>query len=315
MQIWFIGLGKMGSRMVEKLLQDGHTVVGWNRSEKRISNFQSQISNFKYAKNFSVADSIEGLLGSLKPTRVIWLMLTAGEPTESVLQEVVKYADVDEGDIIIDGGNSHFADTQRRYDMFHKLGIRFLGIGVSGGVHGFANGYALMVGGDVSAYKYITPILDSLAKPNGGYEYFGEGGAGHFVKMVHNGIEYGMMQAIGEGFGVLQQAPYAFDLQKVVKIWQKGTIVSGFLIDRTRDALEKDQTLAKVSGVIDASGEGEWTVEQAKKEGVPIENIEQALNFRKRSKTDIAVKNSFAAKLIAALRHEFGGHEAKKIDH
>lgn len=307
MQIGFLGFGKMGKRMVLKLLEDNHEVIGWNRSSAPVEELKSQISNRKpTAQNLKIAKSIQDLVEQLKPPRIIWLMLTAGMPTEDALSEVAKH--VESGDIVIDGGNSFYLDTQRRFETFALNKIRFLGIGVSGGIHALKNGYPLMAGGDESGYTVITPILDSLAKPNGGHKYFGTGGAGHFVKMVHNGIEYGMMQAIGEGFGVLDKSPYPLDLSEVSKLWQKGTIVSGFLMDRAADALKKDKTLATIDGVIASSGEGEWTVEQAKKEDVPIENIEQSLKFRLRSQTDTTVSDSFAAKMVAALRHEFGGH-------
>jgi 6-phosphogluconate dehydrogenase len=171
-----------------------------------------------------------------------------------------------------------------------------------------------MVGGDKSAYETIMPLLDSLAKPNGGHAYFGTGGAGHFVKMVHNGIEYGMMQAIGEGFGVLEKSEYQFDLLEVAKLWQKGTIVSSFLIDRAKDALEKDKKLSDIEGVIASTGEAEWTVNAAKQESVPVPVIEESLEFRRQSQTDMAIQNSFAAKMVAALRREFGGHDVKKKD-
>ena len=169
-----------------------------------------------------------------------------------------------------------------------------------------------MVGGDKEAFDYIKPLLNTLQKPNGGYEYFGTGGAGHFVKMVHNGIEYGMMQAIGEGYGVLDKAPYEFDLPTIAKLWQKGTIVTSFLNECAKDALENDPKLSDIEGIIDATGEAEWTVSQGREENVPVENIDQSLDFRRRSKTDTLVKNSFAARMVAALRREFGGHAVKK---
>ncbi|MDP3941068.1 MAG: NADP-dependent phosphogluconate dehydrogenase [bacterium] len=250
------------------------------------------------------------MVQQLEKPRIIWLMLPAGSATQNILDEVIKY--VEPGDIVIDGGNAHFNDTERRSKALSARGIGFLGIGVSGGILALENGYPLMVGGDKSAYESITPLLDSLAKPNGGHQYFGTGGAGHFVKMVHNGIEYGMMQAIGEGFGVLQKSPYNFDLLQVAKLYQKRTIVSGFLTDRAADALEKDNKLSNIDGVIATSGEGEWTVEQAKKEAVEVKNIGQSLEFRRRSQTDPEVAKTFAAKMVSALRHEFGGHEVKK---
>lgn len=328
MQLGFIGLGKMGSNMVTKLLVEGHEVVAWNRSKEKISHLRRGFggqANFKLVE----AESISDLVGKLEKPRIVWSMLPAhsglrpsgsktGDPTQEILGEVEKF--VEPQDIIIDGGNSYFEDTQRRYEHFKEKGILFLGIGVSGGIIAAKTGYPLMVGGNREAYNHIKPILDSLAKPThstssgqgGGHEYFGEGGAGHFVKMVHNGIEYGYMQAIGEGFGVLEKAPYNLDLVKVAKLYTKGTLLSGFMMDRTVEVLEKDPKLEQIEGYIEASGEGEWTVNQAKKLGLPIENIEQALKFRERSREDKKVSSSFAARMVAALRNVFGGHEVKK---
>lgn len=311
MQLGFIGLGKMGTRIVEKLLEDGHVVIGWNRTSEIVDEFRLVLSEKHLSERFIAADTIESLVKGLTPPRVIWVMLPAAA-TQGMLDELLGY--VEEGDIIIDGGNSFYKDTERRSKELRAKGIGFLGVGVSGGVLASENGYPLMAGGDQSAYEYVTPILDTLAKPNGGHTYFGEGGAGHFVKMVHNGIEYGMMQAIGEGFGVLEKAPYVLDLRKVAENWQHNTIVSSFLIDRARDALVDDQRLERIIGEIDATGEGEWTINQAKEEGVPVENIEQSLDFRRRSKTDPQVRDSFAARMVAALRFQFGGHAVKKKD-
>jgi len=292
MQIGFIGLGKMGSRMAVKLLQENHDLVVWNRSPEGISNFQFLISNAKSNSNYKITKTIQELVEGLKTPRIVWIMVTAGrsgseDATQNVLDEVVQY--LEQGDIVIDGGNAFYKDSEQRSEKLKAKSVKFLGIGVSGGIKAFENGYPLMVGGDKSAYDEIKPILDSLAGPNGGHAYLGTGGAGHFAKMVHNGIEYGMMQSIGEGFGVLEKAPYVFDLSQVAKLWQKGAIVSSFLLDRAADALQKDPKLAEVSGEIDATGEAEWTVRQAKEENVPIENIEQSLAFRKRSKTEDAV--------------------------
>ena len=293
MIIGFVGLGKMGSRMVTKLRKEGHKAIAWNRSDHELKN----------------VENVEKLVKSLEKPRVIWSMLPAGEATQNIFDEISKF--VEKNDIIIDGGNAFYKDTQRRFEDFGKKGIRFLGIGVSGGIIAAEQGYPLMVGGDKSAYEFVKPILDSLAKPYGGHEYFGEGGAGHFVKMVHNGIEYGIMQSLGEGFGVLDKAPYKLDLLKVAKLWQKGTLVSGFMLDRAVDVLSNPSILSSIEGYVEASGEAEWTVEQAKEEGVPIEIIEKSLEFRKKSQKDPAVRNSFAAKLIAALRNAFGGHEVR----
>lgn len=308
MKIGFIGLGKMGSRMVLKLIQEEHELIVWNRSPQPIADFQEKIKNID--QNLKIAETIENLISQLSKPRVVWLMLPAGEATEHMLNEVAKFIEKD--DIVIDGGNAHFSDTQRRSEELKAKNVKFLGIGVSGGLFAAENGYPLMVGGDKDAYEFIKPILESLSQPNGGYEYFGVGGAGHFVKMVHNAIEYGMMQAIGEGFGILEKSEYQFYLFKVAQLWQKGTIIASFLIDRTADALAKDPRLDNVAGIINATGEAEWAIEQAKKERVPIEITEKSLEFRKRSQTEKEIQDSFAAKLIAALRHEFGGHEVKK---
>lgn len=310
MRIGYIGLGKMGSRMVEKLLREGHTVVLWNRTKKVVDEFRLMLVDKKLDEHFVAADNIKSLMVALTPPRIIWTMLPAKDATQSVLDEINTY--VESGDTIIDGGNAFYRDSERRYQEYKKKGVRFLGIGVSGGVKAAENGYPLMVGGDKSAFDELKPLFETLIKPHGGYEYFGEGGAGHFVKMVHNGIEYGMMQAIGEGFGVLEKAPYHFDLVKVSRLWQKGTIITGFLMECAKNALEKDPTLSKLEGVIDATGEAEWTIQQAREEGVPIENIEQSLDFRRRSKIDTKISSSFAARMVAALRREFGGHAVKK---
>jgi len=302
MKVGIIGLGKMGSKIAQKLLSDDHEVIVWNRSKDDVERLQKEIKDLKSAK------TVKDLVQNLQKPRIIWVMVPAGDATDEVLKEVSKYAE--KGDIVIDGGNANFKDTEKRFQDFKRNGIRFLGIGVSGGLLAFENGYPLMAGGDKNAYEYIEPILKSLSKPNGGYDYFGEGGAGHFVKMVHNGIEYGMMQSVGEGFGVLEKSGYNFDLQKVAQIWQRGTVISGFLMDRTKEVFEKG--LEGVVGVINATGEAQWTVNQAKEEGVDAEIIEKSLEFRKRSQTDPKIQNSFAAKVITALRNAFGGHEVKK---
>lgn len=305
MQIGFIGLGKMGGRMARKLLKEGHDVRVWNRSEEPVKELQSQFPN---VVSFA---TVEELIKSLPKPRVVWSMLPAGDATEDMLTEIAKHVEKD--DIVIDGANEKYIETERHYQEFTKKGIRFLGIGVSGGIVAVTDGYPQMVGGDKSAYDYITPILDSLAKPHGGHEYFGTGGAGHFVKMVHNGIEYPIMQAIGEGFGVLENSSYNFDLVKVAKLYQKGTLVSGFMMDRTVEALENDAHLESIQGTIgSASGETVWTIEEAKKNNLPIESIEQSRDFRVRSETEKEIQDSFAAKMVGALRIAFGGHPVKR---
>lgn len=310
MQVALLGLGKMGKLIAEKLMADGHNVVVWNRSKEAVEAFKLEKAPYIVNQRLDVCHTIEELHEKLLKPRVIWTMLPAGEPTDTVMQEINGI--VDKGDIVIDGGNSNFKDTERRYEEFKKKDVKFLGIGVSGGIHGFENGFCLMVGGHNEAYPYVAPMLDSLAKPNGVHAYLGDSGAGHFVKMVHNGVEYGMMQAIGEGFGVLAKSKYKLNLVDVARTWQRGSIVKGFLLDMTYEALRKDPTLAQTQGIIDATGEGQWTVEQGKEEHVPVDVIEKSLDFRSRSQYDNLTQNTFAAKLVAALREEFGGHAVKK---
>jgi len=336
MKIGIIGLGKMGSRIAQKLCEEKHEILVWNRSfevaqefvqtalkvdtkifslpaqDSKKSNLKNEGSN-ESSENFvspRAFKTIEELMVGLSKPRILWLMLPAGEATQNILDEVEKY--LQKGDIVIDGGNAHFADTEKRYQHFKKLGIEFLGIGVSGGVIAATNGYPLMVGGSKIAYEFITPILDSLGKPNGGHQYFGEGGAGHFVKMIHNGIEYGIMQSIGEGFAVLEKSEYNFDLLKIAKLYQKGSLVSGFMLDRTVDALAQNPKLENMGGPITASGEANWTVEEAKKENVQVQIIEDSLDFRIRSQTDKKIQNSFIAKMLNALRNAFGGHSIRR---
>lgn len=297
--------------MVEKLLVEGHEVTVWNRSSEAIEQLKEKISPLhEAASRFTVASDIEDLTNKLKPPRIIWIMLPS-DVTEAILTEVDEHCEA--GDIIINGGNSNYKDSEKRYLELKERRIKYLGIGVSGGLVASKEGYPLMAGGDHEAYEHIKPVLEGLSKPHGGHEYFGEGGAGHFVKMVHNGIEYGIMQSLGEGFGVLEKAPYKFHLDKVAKLWRKGTLVSGFMLDRTAEVLEKDPKLEKAEGIIGATGEGKWTIDQAEEEQVPAPVIKESLRFRVLSQEDEAVQKSFAARLVAALRKDFGGHEVKKI--
>lgn len=306
MKIGVIGLGKMGSRIAKKLLEGKHDVVAWNRSKDAVDTLVASLTP-NQLQGFSPAENIQELVESLEPPRILWVMLPAGTPTQAALDEIAKY--VHKGDIVIDGGNALYIDSQKRFESFAKKGIRFLGIGVSGGILAQKNGYPLMVGGDKTAYEYITPILETLAKPSGGYTYLGSGGVGHFVKMIHNGIEYGMMQAIGEGFGVLEKGPYELDLLKVAQIWQKGTIISSLLMDCAEEALAKDPGFKNIVGYIEENGEAAWTIDAAKKEGVPVPVIADSLEFRRQSQKDTQIQASFAARMVAALRNVFGGHK------
>ena len=301
MKIGIIGLGKMGSRIAQKLSGE-HEVSVWNRTP-------GDVEELRKVANIEGYESIENLVKSLPTPRIVWIMVPH-VAVEEVLTEVKKF--VESGDIVIDGGNSNYKDTDKRFLEFEKAGIKFLGVGVSGGIVAFKNGYPLMVGGNRGAYEFVSPVLDSLAKPGGGYEYFGTGGAGHFVKMVHNGVEYAQMQSIGEGFEILEKSAYKFDLSKIASLWSKGTIISGFLIDRASEKLEQDPELLEFAGPISRSGEGDWTILAAEEEGVDAEMIDGAVEFRKRSETDENIQNSFTAKMINALRNAFGGHEIKK---
>lgn len=304
MHIGFLGLGKMGSRMAGKLIASHHSVIVWNRTPDPAQTLKSQYPAVQ------VALTISDLIKHLPDPKIIWLMLPAGSVTEEIFDQVIVL--LNPGDILIDGGNSHFSDSQKRSNFAATKNIKFLGIGVSGGLIASTEGYPLMVGGDLSAYGHIKPILDSLASPRGGHDYFGPGGAGHFVKMVHNGIEYGIMQSLGEGYGVLANSPYDLDLLKVTGLWQKGTLVSGFMLNRTLEALKSDPKLSTVTGVISESGEAAWTIAEAKKSNLPIEVIEKSLEFRNRSQSDQSLQKTFAARLIAALRYAFGGHQLVK---
>ncbi len=277
--------------------RDTQTVEGSNESSE----------NFVSPRAFR---TIKELVSNLQKPRILWLMLPAGEPTQTVIEQLSKL--LQKGDIVIDGGNAHFRDSEKRYQKFKKIGVEFLGIGVSGGIVAAKNGYPLMVGGSKKAYLKIKPILDSLAKPNGQYSYFGEGGAGHFVKMVHNGIEYGMMQSLSEGFAVLEKSKYKFNLLEVAKLWQKGTIISSFLVDRAVDSLAKDVKLKIFSGPVSESGEARWTIEEAKLEKVPVQIIQDSLIYRTRSQTDKKIQGSFTVKMLNGLRNAFGGHEVKR---
>lgn len=310
MQIGLVGLGKMGSRIALKLLSEGHEVIVWNRSEEPIKNLESMTQNLELSLKFKTAANVQGLVQMLKNPRVIWVMLPAGDVTENILKEISNF--VQKGDIVIDGGNSNWKDTERRFKIFKEKDIEFLGIGVSGGIIAVKEGYPMMVGGSKKGYEHIKPILGSLAKPKGGFDYFGKGGAGHFVKMVHNAIEYGYMQSIGEGFEVLEKSEYGFDLGKIANLYRKNTLISGFMMDRTAEVLKKDSKLEVLTGIIGkASGETIWTIEEAKRLGIDLEIIEASLNYRLRSETDPKIQKSFTARMVSALRNAFGGHEVK----
>jgi 6-phosphogluconate dehydrogenase len=299
MQIAMIGLGKMGGNMTERLLRNGHKVVAYDRAADVVE---------KYAKLGATAAadvaSIKRLLGA-KP-QVIWIMVPAGKPVDDTIAELSR--DLGEGDIIIDGGNSNFHDTMRRAKELAARGISFIDAGTSGGIWGLENGYCLMVGGDAKAVKHCEPIFLALA-PKDGYAHVGPSGSGHYVKMIHNGIEYGMLQAYAEGYEILHASKDfpKLDLHQIAEVWQHGSVVRSWLNELAAKAFAHDTQLSGLKGFVSDSGEGRWTVQEAIDLDVPAPVITLSLLMRFRSRQE----DTFAGKVIAALRNEFGGHAVK----
>jgi 6-phosphogluconate dehydrogenase len=300
MRIAMIGLGRMGANMTTRLLEGGHAVLAFDLSEDAVAKAKSG--------GAEGAGSLEEVAEKLEPPRVAWVMVPAGKPVETTVAELGNH--FEKGDIIIDGGNSNYQDTLRRGDELAEQGIAYVDVGVSGGVWGLKEGYGMMVGGDDDAVATIRPILETLAPaPDKGWGHMGPRGAGHFVKMVHNGIEYGMMQAYAEGFAILKaKQPFALDLHQVAEAWRFGTVIRSWLLDLTARALEDDAGLAEIAPWVDDSGEGRWTVKEAIDLAVPAPVISEALYARFRSRRE----DNFADKLLAAMRHQFGGHAVKE---
>lgn len=296
MKLGFIGLGKMGGKMVERLLGDGHEVIVFNHSEEKIKEFISKGAESSF--------SIEELISKLPEKKILWLMIPSGAPVDeniNILREYLK-----EGDIIVDGGNSFWRDTQKRSGELLSKGIDLVDCGTSGGIWGLKNGYCLMYGGKKEACEFLEPVFKSLA-PENGYLYCGESGAGHFVKMVHNGIEYGMMQSYAEGFEIIEKSPFNVDLPSVANVWMHGSVVRSWLLELAALALEKDPKLSGIKDYVQDSGEGRWTVQAAIDFDVPAPVITTSLFNRFQSRQD----ESFAMKIVAALRQQFGGHTVK----
>ena len=301
MQIGYFGLGKMGFNMVLRLLDRSYNVIACNRSPEPIK----EVAKAGADTGFTCAD----LAKNLKAPRLVWIMVPAGKPTDEVIFEEGNLINLlQKGDTIIDGGNSFYKDTVRRYKKLGERGINFLDAGVSGGPNGARNGASIMVGGDREVYKEYEVLFKDLSVPDG-YGYMGPSGAGHFVKMVHNGIEYGMMQAIGEGFEVLKAAPFKLDLKKVAEVYSRGTVIESRLISWLKSAYEQHgENLEEISGSISQSGEGLWTSRTAKELGVPVPIIESSVKFREQSENN----PSYTGRVVSALRNQFGGHEVKK---
>ncbi len=300
MEIGLYGLGRMGGNMVRRLLAGGHRVVASNRSPEPIKEAEAAGAVGAYGFDEFVAKT--------KPPRVLWSMVPAGEATEHGFDELAKRAT--KGDVFVDGANSYFRDSMRRADKYEAQGFHFVDVGVSGGIWGLENGYCMMAGGRAEDIRHLTPVLDTLAPP-GGWAHFGKAGAGHFVKMVHNGIEYGMLQAYGEGFELLQAADFDLDLHRVAEVWLRGSVVRSWLLELLERAYADDPDLDAIKGFVADSGEGRWTIFEAIQHDVPATALAHALFARFTSRQD----DSYAMKVIAALRQQFGGHavqEARK---
>jgi len=299
MKIGFIGLGKMGGNMVHRLLLNEHEVVAYDLSQDAIDEAVS--------KGASAANGFENMISQLPERKVIWIMVPSGKPVDMTLEGLAPL--LNEGDIIIEGGNSFWRDSVSRAASLKEKGIHMIDCGVSGGVWGLTEGYALMYGGEKEAADYIEPIIRTLA-PEKGWLHCGESGTGHMVKMVHNGIEYGMMQAYAEGFEILEKAPQALDLQKIADMWMYGSVIRSWLLELAGLALKDDPKLEEIKGYVNDSGEGRWTVQTAIDFDVPAHVITSSLFTRFESRQD----ESFAMKMLAALRNQFGGHAVKKAD-
>ncbi len=297
MEIGFIGLGKMGGNMVKRLLLGGHAVVATARSEESIR--AAEREGARGAKD--TAD----LVAKLKPPRTVWVMVPSGAPTESVLAELGRL--LARGDLVVDGGNSNFRDSQRRAATLGEKGIAFVDAGTSGGVWGLTVGYCLMCGGEKDAIARLAPVLTTLA-PKDGWLHTGPAGAGHYVKMVHNGIEYGMMQAYAEGFELLAASGLGLDNAKIASLWLKGSVVRSWLLELAADALRKNPAFEGIAPWVEDSGEGRWTVLESIEKAVPTPVITAALQMRFRSRQE----NSFGARFLNLLRNEFGGHTVVK---
>jgi 6-phosphogluconate dehydrogenase len=297
MHIGFIGLGRMGANMVRRLILDGHAVVAYNRTPEKTTEIAGEGAIPSY--------SIEELVGKLEKPRAVWVMVPAGDATEAQIAELLEHLEL--GDTIIDGGNTNFHDDVRRHHDLATKGIGYVDAGTSGGIWGLKVGFCLMVGGETATVEPLVPIFKSLAPP-GGYLHVGGPGAGHYVKMVHNGIEYGLMQAYAEGFEIMHASDYKLDLAAISELWMQGSVVRSWLLELAGHAFRTNgQELAHLKGYVADSGEGRWTIQEAIDHDVPAPVITLSLLTRFRSRQD----DSYGAKVLAALRGEFGGHAVK----
>lgn len=297
MQIGLIGLGKMGYNLALNFKNKNHQVVAFDINKAAMEKIVKE--------GVSTAPSVSELTTKVSARRVIWIMVPAGNTVDVILSNLQAHLSAD--DIVIDGGNSHFKDTLRRGRDLEKIGVHYLDCGTSGGVEGALNGVCTMIGGKKEIFDVCEPLFKSISVPNG-YLYCGKLGSGHFTKMVHNGIEYGMMQAIAEGMEVLHKYNDQIDLAAVSKVWNHGSVIRSWLMELTENALSKDKNLQSIKGIMHSSGEGKWTIDTALELGVPTPVITMSLLMRYRSQQE----DTFAGKVVAALRNEFGGHAVEK---
>ena len=297
MEIGLIGLGKMGHQLALNLLDKGHNVTGYDVMEA--SRKQAEDAGIK------TAASLEELTTKQIERKVMWMMVPAGEPLESVLTELMEL--LSEGDILIDGGNSNYKDSIRHAEIAAEKGLHFMDLGTSGGTSGARNGACMMIGGNEEAFRYIEPVIQEICVEDG-YLYTGKSGSGHFLKMVHNGVEYGMMQAMGEGFELVEKSGFDYDSAAVAKVWNNGSVIRSWLMELAEQAFQKDGHLDEMTGIMQSSGEGQWTVETGLELKVPTPVISMSLMMRYRS----IQEDTYAGKVVSALRNEFGGHAVIK---
>lgn len=297
MELGIIGLGKMGLNLALNMTRQGHKVIGTDINAD--SRQQATINNIP------TAESITDLITGLPERKILWVMVPNGDPLQAVLDQVITH--LNPNDIVIDGGNSNYKTSQAHGQRFAEKGIHFFDVGTSGGTSGANNGACLMIGGNQNIFSEIEPLFQGISVENG-YMYAGEVGSGHFLKMVHNGIEYGMMQAIAEGFDVLEGGPFDYNLEEVAKVWNNGSVIRSWLMELAEDAFKEDAKLDNIKGIMNSSGEGKWTVETALDYQVPTPVIALSLMMRYRSLYD----DTFTGKVVAALRNGFGGHEVEK---
>jgi len=297
MEIGIIGLGRMGMNMGTRLVRAGHTPFGHDISPEKKTEAEANGLRFR--------SSVAELVRSLGAPRALWLMVPAGKAVDEAISQALP--ELSPGDVVIDGGNSYYKDSIRRAEELKERRVAFLDCGTSGGIWGLEEGYCLMIGGDAAPFARVEPVFAALA-PQGGYRLVGPSGAGHFVKMVHNGVEYGLLQAYGEGFEILHSSDFDLDLKSIAALWNHGSVVRSWLLELAERAFEAGSELEDIAGCVEDTGEGRWTVAQAIDQDVPAPVITLSLLARLRSRQ----KESFSAKVIAALRHEFGGHRVMK---